>query len=66
MLKRTRKRLNIPSIRRNPHTLEQQLQKIVEVTDKGPSTGWGVGYIREALADEGVLVKRYLISQYLS
>jgi hypothetical protein len=56
---RERKRLGIPSLRRNKHTLQDQLRAFAEVTNTDRASDWGVHQVRSRLASKGVLSTRY-------
>jgi hypothetical protein len=54
----TRKRLQIPSVRKNPTGIQEQREALNELSEKNPDGSWGVVQTRGRLAQTGVLVTR--------
>jgi hypothetical protein len=53
-----RRRLEIPSVRKNPASKQEQLEALNELSEKNPDGSWGVAQTRGRLAQTGVLATR--------
>lgn len=57
-----RKRLQIPSVRKNTLSPEERAQALLDIKVDDRVGMWGVAQVRQRLANRGVLMSRYAIT----
>lgn len=57
-----RKRLQIPSIRKNVISSEERAQALLDIKVDDRVGMWGVAQVRQRLANRGVLMSRFAIT----